>query len=132
MTLEAGIEAHLHHDGDESEHSHDDSDNAIPVKLVGTESKTPELASFQTYVFAGNEAPFQVLPQTKRRHRAIILVFGNAGNSVKIGRFTQMANNQGAAIPAPNTIVYEAGAAIWVQPQGQAVSMSIVDEWYTE
>lgn len=122
--------------------THDPAENAIPVHVIRQDT-AEQIASSQhaawfTFVLQGTEAPFQLLPQDNKRHRAMIWASGPgvAGNSARIGRQkgasnASSTNNVGAvlAIGGP-TITYEGSSEVWCTPTGQIITISVLDERY--
>lgn len=108
----------------------------IPVIVAGderpprVETVDARTASWQTYVLAGTEAPFRLIPQDKHRHKATILVT-SAGPVVYVGGYKQMSNAANAAAQLGNgaSVQYTAEEEVWCVPAG-AASVTVIDERY--
>lgn len=106
-----------------------------PVHVIVDNEQTIEAADFgswASWVLAGTEQPFALLPQAPKRDRAVILVQGTAGANVgiRVGTYEQVANGQGGILLAPITVVVESQPQIYVAPLGAAVTVTTLDERY--
>lgn len=111
------------------------TEDVVKVQVVNKETEViaaADFGSWQSWTLAGTEGPFQLLPQTPKRDRAVIAVQGAAGANVgiRVGSMEQVMNGQGATLLAPITIVKESQPEVWLAPLGAPVTIAILDERY--
>lgn len=106
--------------------------DAIPVRITRDPSEGEKYVAgaFSSVTFAGGEQPYRLLPQDKRRVKAVIRCNGAAPNTVVLAAQSQVAANQGYVLTAGDTFTYTAHSEVWVVPQAAngAVQLSIIVE----
>lgn len=120
---------------------------ALPVTIVGStqdENVSAQLANMSSWFLTGVENPFQILPQVKRRNRAVIMCLtgpGNNSSAVWIGDSnsiqnrwgkTQLVNGGGIYLPSGSNLTLENGRAWFAVPLfgGGACTLNVLDERY--
>lgn len=108
----------------------------MPVTIVEDDTM-PDLAvvaSFSSRLLAGNEPPYRLLAQDRRRKKATINIHADPAavgtQSVVLSRQGQVSNAQGARFFDEINLTYEAESELWVQPQavnGQ-VWVTVIEE----
>lgn len=105
----------------------------IPVRIVGEEEE--KAADFGTWIgfsLVGTEPAFQIMPQDRKRKRAVVVVNGAAPGFVYIGNtMQQVQGNQGGQLFGGNTVAFESQSAMWVKPNGaNPMIVSVLLEGY--
>jgi hypothetical protein len=114
-----------------------DENEALYVRVVNEPTEKladADLSAWFTLIFGGTEAYQAVLPQDRKRHRAIIIANGTAGNYIVLGKQNQVANGQGGRLYVGNSVVIESAAAVWCNPStsGDAIVLTVIDERYLD
>lgn len=116
----------------------------VPVRIIGTditESRQPEIAAYSSIVdFSVINSALMILPQDKRRKRAVLFYSDTAASALVLGDRGKVMNNHGFILPVNQTLVIESQASVWVLPftmTGIVVPttssyLSILDERYNE
>lgn len=116
----------------------------IPVRITGTEiteSRQPEIGAYSSVIdFSVINAALMVLPQDKRRKRAVLFYTDTGASALVLGDRGKVSNNHGFILGVNQSLVIESQAAVWVMPYvGQGIIapsngsyLSILDEHYLE
>lgn len=134
MELEVDIDLKT---GSDDEHRGD----PIPVRVFGTvsteEDSPADFQSWATYSTGSLIGPVQLLPQSPKRHRAVIridagLAAGNTAGFIILGNSKeQIQNGGGGKYRVFNTVISEAQNAVWLTGDGtNDILVTVVDERY--
>jgi hypothetical protein len=114
-------------------------EDAIAVRVTNEPSEKfadADLSAWFTVTLAGGgtEPAAQLIPQDQKRHRAVIMVNGTAGDYVILGKRGQMSNKQGGKVFVGNSPVTESAAEVWYCPtattSGDPIYITVEDERY--
>jgi hypothetical protein len=107
----------------------------IPVRIVGEEQE--EASQFGTWIrydlAVGDVNSYQVIPQDRKRKRAVVMVNPSATVTafVSIGTIGQLTAGTGGRIYQGQSVTMESQTAMWIRADGaNAVSVSILLETY--
>lgn len=107
----------------------------VPVSIVENKAEKVEAATFGAwtgYVLAGTEPAFQILPQDRKRRRAVIVISGAAPGLIYIAESQGKAQaKKGGPIGGGNSVTLESQTQMWISPDGtNPMTIAVLLEGY--
>ncbi len=107
----------------------------IPVCIVDDQSAEKIEAAtwgvWTSYTLAGTEPAQQIIPQDRRRRRAVVIVNGASPGVVYIGTQAQVQRQVGGILAGGNSVTLESQSPMWMAPDGtHPMTVSVLVEGY--
>jgi hypothetical protein len=123
---------------DESPPTEEEPSHIVDVRVVNPEQEAaPDFGEATTWTFLGTTAdvPVQILPESLKRHRAVIQAYGVSA-TILVGAFAKVSNGQGFSLRTgaggtSPSLVIESASAVWAMSDKTVAStITVWDERY--